>query len=118
MVYTTASQGWVNSKKFIKKNNATATPDITLYTDSPLQKVDGVGGAFNELGWEAIKALDTKGSQEVMDALFSKEGCNFSMCRIPLGASDYSLSYYSSNDVLEDLEMRDFNIDRGRYILI
>ncbi|TCL66258.1 glucosylceramidase [Mariniflexile fucanivorans] len=118
LVYTTASLRWVNSKKFIKKNNGTATPDITVYTDSPLQKVDGIGGAFNELGWEAIKALDTKGSQEVMDALFSKEGCNFSMCRIPLGASDYSLSYYSSNDVPEDFEMRDFNIDRDRYILI
>ena len=40
------------------------------------------------------------------------------MCRIPLGASDYALSYYTSNDVPEDFVMRDFNIDRDRFILI
>ncbi|GAA3650034.1 glycoside hydrolase family 30 protein [Flavivirga jejuensis] len=118
LIYTTASERWVKPKKFIKKNNDTATADITVYTDAPLQKVDGIGGAFNELGWEAIQSLDEKGSQEVIDALFSKEGCHFSMCRIPIGASDYALSYYTHNDVPGDFVMRDFNIDRDRYILI
>lgn len=116
LVYTTPSNRWVKAKKFLKKD--IKTPNIVVYTDSLLQEVDGVGGAFNELGWEAIQVLDGKGQQEVFNALFSEEGCHFSMCRIPIGASDYALSYYSSNDVPEDFEMRDFNIDRDRYILI
>jgi len=116
LVYTTPSNRWVKAKKFLKKD--VTSPTIVVYRDSILQEVDGIGGAFNELGWEAIQTLDAKGRQEVIDALFSKEGCNFSMCRIPIGASDYALSYYSSNDVPEDFEMRDFNIDRDRYILI
>ncbi|WP_372937976.1 hypothetical protein [Seonamhaeicola sp.] len=116
LVYTTPSQRWVKAKKFLKKD--VEKVDVVVYTDSLLQAIDGVGGAFNELGWEAISALPKESANQVFNALFSKEGCNFSMCRIPLGASDYALSYYSSNDVPEDFEMRDFNIDRDRYILI
>ncbi|GIZ09734.1 hypothetical protein [Flavobacterium sp. UMI-01] len=117
MVYTTASQRWVTSKKVLQKPT-TSKESITVYTDSLLQKIDGIGGAFNELGWEAILSLEEKGRQEVINSLFSKEGCNFSLCRIPVGASDYSLSYYTHNDVPGDFVMRDFNIDRDRYILI
>ena len=118
LTYTTATKRWVKAKKFLQKNNNTTTADITVFTDSLLQQIDGVGGAFNELGWEAITALPNEASKQVFKDLFSEDGCNFSMCRIPLGASDYALSYYSSNDVPEDFEMRDFNIDRDRYILI
>ncbi|MCL5129612.1 hypothetical protein [Algibacter sp. L4_22] len=118
LIYTTASKRWVKPKKFLQKADATSLNDITIYTDSLLQVVDGIGGAFNELGWEAIKSLDESGEEEVANALFSKDGCNFSMCRIPIGASDYALSYYSHNDVPGDFVMRDFNIDRDRYILI
>ncbi|WP_165730817.1 glycoside hydrolase family 30 protein [Polaribacter sp. 20A6] len=117
LTYTTATKRWVKAKRFLEKENITTT-DITIYKDSILQKVDGVGGAFNELGWDALSALPKEASKKVFNDLFSKEGANFSMCRIPLGASDYALSYYSSNDVPEDFEMRDFNIDRDKYILI
>ncbi|ANW95419.1 glycosyl hydrolase family 30 [Wenyingzhuangia fucanilytica] len=117
LTYTTSAKRWVKAKKFIQKDKFDKA-DITVYTDSLLQKVDGVGGAFNELGWDALTSLSNKASQQVFKDLFSEEGANFSMCRIPVGASDYALSYYSSNDVPEDFEMRDFNIDRDKYILI
>ncbi|MDW5288283.1 glycoside hydrolase family 30 protein [Formosa sp. PL04] len=118
LITTTASSRWETPKRFLKKNKENVTADITIYTDSVLQEVDGIGGAFNELGWDALSSLSKEASDRVFEDLFSKEGANFSMCRIPLGASDYALSYYSSNDVPEDFEMRDFNIDRDRYILI
>ncbi|MFB9052654.1 hypothetical protein ACFFVB_06130 [Formosa undariae] len=117
LIYTTSSERWVEAKRFLKKNN-TETADITVYTDQKLQKIDGIGGSFNELGWEALQSLGAQDQQDVMNAIFSEEGSNFSMCRMPIGASDYALSYYSHNDVAEDFEMRDFNIDRDRYILM
>ncbi|WP_406683287.1 hypothetical protein N1F78_11400 [Seonamhaeicola sp. MEBiC1930] len=116
LISTTATNRWVKSKVKVKSEPQNA--DVTIYSDSLLHTIDGIGGAFNEIGWEAISALPEESSKEVFKALFSDVGCNFSMCRIPLGASDYALSYYSSNDVPEDFEMRDFNIDRDRYILI
>lgn len=118
-VYTTATKRWVDLKKpLLKDVEGVEKPDIVVYKDSVLQEIDGIGGAFNELGWTAIQALSEDKSKEVFNALFSKQGCNFSMCRIPIGASDYSLSYYSSDDVPEDFVMRDFNIDRDKFILI
>jgi glucosylceramidase len=121
LVYTTASKRWVEAKPkqfLIKEDKVTSTPDIVVYIDSLSQEIDGIGGAFNELGWKALNVLPEVQSKKVFNALFSEEGCNFSMCRIPIGASDYSLSYYSHNDVPNDFVMRDFNIDRDRYILI
>jgi len=118
MVSTTETERWVKSKKDIKIIESNAEADITIYEDSLLQQINGIGGCFNEIGWEALTTLPNEASKQVFKDLFSEDGCNFSMCRMPLGASDYALSYYSSNDVPEDFEMRDFNIDRDRHILI
>lgn len=118
MVYSTASQRWVKAKKFMVREKPTKEFDFVVNTDSLLQEIDGIGGAFNELGWAALQTLPEESSKQVFKDLFSEEGCNFSMCRIPIGASDYALSYYSHNDVPGDFVMRDFNIDRDKYILI
>ncbi|WP_372753473.1 glycoside hydrolase family 30 beta sandwich domain-containing protein [Labilibaculum sp.] len=119
LVYTTSSARWVKGKKAVRlTKDKLAKADITVFADSTLQVIDGIGGAFNELGWTAVKELSDEAANEVFDALFSKEGCNFSMGRVPIGASDYALSYYSMDDVPEDFEMRDFNIDRDRFIMI
>lgn len=37
---------------------------------------------------------------------------------MPPGLNGYSLRYYSYHDVPEDVEMKNFNIDRDRYTLI
>lgn len=118
LVYTTESERWVAPKKFLAKEAADESNTISIYPDYQRQEMDGFGGAFNELGWTALTSLPKSEYEKVFQAMFSKKGANFSMCRIPLGASDYALSYYSSNDVAEDFEMRDFNIDRDRFILI
>lgn len=116
LVYSTEGKRWVSSKKFTAKTTGDTT--ITLYPGEQKQIMDGFGGAFNELGWDALSSLPASESNKIFKEMFSKEGANFSMCRIPLGASDYAMSYYTSNDVPEDFVMRDFNIDRDRYILI
>ena len=118
VIYTTPGEHWVEAKKGAKIEKSFEQADITVFTDEKLQVIDGIGGAFNELGWTAIQALPEDQQKEVFQALFSADGCNFSMCRIPLGASDYALSYYSMDDVPEDFVMRDFNIDRDKFILI
>lgn len=94
------------------------TPDIVIYQDIKLQTIEGFGACFNELGWEALLSLPEKERNNVITDLSSKEGINFNLCRMPLGSNDYSLSYYSYKDVPEDFEMKNFNIDRDRYILI
>ncbi len=118
LIYSTESEKWVTGKKAVKVNKEAADADITIYTDQPRQTIDGIGGTFNELGWDALQTLPAEKVETIMSDLFSADGCNFSMARLPIGASDYALSWYSSNEVKEDFVMRDFNIDRDRYILI
>ena len=117
LLSTTPAERWKESKP-VKAKTFQADETISVYPDSLLQHVDGFGGTFNELGWEALQALAPQQQQEVMKALFGGEGTRFSMARTPMGASDYALSYYSYCDVKEDYTMRDFNISRDRYILI
>ncbi len=117
LIYTTESERWVDAKKAIKVSSETDA-DITVYCDKPLQTLDGIGGAFNEMGWDVLQDLPKDAADKILYDLFSAEGCNFSMGRISVGSNDYSLSYYTSCDVKEDFVMRDFNIDRDRYITI
>ena len=53
-----------------------------------------------------------------MASLFAEEGVRFSLGRTPVACSDYSFGYYSYNDVKDDYTMRNFSIDRDRFILI
>lgn len=114
---STDQEKWVQ-KKGIVFSAANATADITINPEEKLQKINGFGGCLNEIGWEALLALSPTEREKILKELFTPEGANFSFCRIPMGANDYSLSYYSCNDVAEDFEMTNFNIDRDRYILL
>lgn len=115
--YTTEKESWKKGADLSFKNSSEKA-DITIYSDKKLQKIDGFGACFNELGWEVLQAVDEKMRKNIITDLFSVEGMNFSLCRIPLGSNDYSLNYYSYNDVPEDFEMKNFSIDRDRYIIM
>ncbi len=115
--YTTEKEAWkdgVNLNFKVSDEKA----DIVIFPKKKLQKIDGFGACFNELGWEVLQGVDEKVRKNIITDLFSVEGMNFSLCRIPLGSNDYSLNYYSYNDVPEDFEMKNFSIDRDRYIIM
>ncbi|OCB71770.1 glycoside hydrolase family 30 protein [Flavobacterium glycines] len=115
--YTTEKEPWKKGTDLSFKNSGEKA-DIIIYPDKKVQKMDGFGACFNEMGYEALLSLDEKTRQNIITDFFTKEGMNFNFCRMPLGSNDYSLSYYSYNDVYEDFDMVNFNIDRDRYILI
>lgn len=117
--YSTEQEKWIQEKElvFLPSGNKTQA-EITIYPGEKQQQIDGFGGCFNELGWEALLSATHAERDKILKDLFSLNGANFSYCRIPVGANDYSLSYYSCNDVAEDYLMSNFNIDRDRYILI
>jgi len=79
----------------------------------------GMGGAFNELGWQALSSLPAVRRRKVIAALFDPaDGCRFNFCRIPIGASDYAGEWYSLAPVEDDFEMKHFSIERDRRTLI
>lgn len=83
------------------------------------QKIDGFGVCFNELGWKALSMLDEDTKQDILKDLFDKQsGLRLSICRMPIGANDYALNYYSLNDSAGDFAMEHFSISRDKENLI
>ena len=117
-VSSTQNASWEIDSKNVSLSSKDTVNSIQILSEKKLQSIDGFGGCFNELGWEALISLPETKKQSIIKELFSPAGANFSYCRMPVGSSDYALSYYSFDDVPEDFTMRNFNIDRDRYILI
>ena len=104
--------------KVIPGSGKGTSPNITL-TDESFQTIEGFGGCFNELGWDALSMLDETSQAKIFDSLFdNQKGCGFSFCRLPIGASDYALEWYSHNEQDGDILMHHFTIERDRLYLI
>jgi glucosylceramidase len=93
-------------------------PDLELLP-SRGQRVEGFGGCFNEIGWQALSWLSWTERQVVLNQIFDPEdGLRFNFCRVPIGANDYALEWYSLNETEDDYAMRAFSIARDERILI
>lgn len=115
-VYTNQREQWVPGRKFHRSEQGEANLAIV---DEPHPEWMGFGGCFNELGWQALQALDSDARQELLRDLFEPGyGCQFNFCRVPVGASDYASSWYSLNETEGDLGMEHFSIERDRQSLI
>ncbi|MEO0573017.1 MAG: hypothetical protein AAF039_15015 [Bacteroidota bacterium] len=92
---------------------------IEIDVENEQQTVEGFGACFNELGWEAINQLPHEKQELVFEFLFDKtKGCDFNTYRIPIGANDYALDWYSHNETPEDFEMKNFSIARDKQRII
>jgi len=119
LVTTTTTAPWQISH-FVKRNEATVGAlRLRLVSSAVHQQVEGFGGCFNETGWEVLSLIDPHARAAVLLALFDRmAGCGFNLGRMPIGANDYSLVWYSLDDVSDDLILEYFNIERDRAHLI
>jgi glucosylceramidase len=101
-------------------NITSAQADSTIAIDITKtdQAIEGFGTCFNEQGWASLSALDKNQRTSVMKELFSKEGGNLTYNRMPLGANDFALEYYSLDDTDGDFAMKDFNTREDEKTLI
>ncbi|MDR1022229.1 MAG: beta-glycosidase [Prevotellaceae bacterium] len=117
-VATTPTAAWQTQSAseitFIENSSA----DVEIHTDSTLQTVDGFGACFNELGWTSLVLLSDVEREAVFKELFTAEGANFTICRMPVGANDFSRDWYSYNETDSDFEMRNFSVENDRETLI
>ena len=117
-VYTTTEQTiWRRTVVKVVESNDGEQPDIVI-SDSKGQIIDGFGGAFSEIGWDALSALPNKQRNGVLEDLFGKKGLKLNWGRIPLGANDFARDWYSFNETPNDFEMRNFSIERDTEVMI
>ncbi len=116
-VVTSAATAYWTKGKATQVTSGTA--DVNVDKNTTYQRWDGFGGCFNEMGWDALSAVSADDVAQAMKLMFdAKEGANFVYGRIPLGASDYSMSWYTLNDTAGDYAMDKFSIERDKQKLI
>ena len=93
--------------------------DAEVFPEQPLQSIDGFGACFNELGWTSLSLLNEEQRDSILRELFEPEvGANFAICRMPVGANDFSRNWYSYNQTSNDFDMKNFSIANDEETLI
>ncbi|KXX71438.1 hypothetical protein [Flammeovirga sp. SJP92] len=92
--------------------------EIVLYPNIEHQTLEGIGGAFNEIGGEALLSLPAEKQDELMQNLFSSDKAGFTFCRTAIGASDFGIDAYSYSEKADDYKMKYFSIERDQKYVI
>ena len=118
-VMSSPDTAWMIGKLDEGRGSETPGSSINIFPAMNLQVVEGFGGCFNEMGWEALNYLVPSESAKIFTSLFdSISGCKFNICRMPIGANDYAIDWYSLSPVKEDFDMKYFTIERDKQRLI
>ena len=86
IVSTTQTNPWM----MVSAQKTAPTNYIEIQPGELRQTIRGFGGCFSELGARALQSLSPQERDRVNDALFSADGCGFTFCRLPIGASDFA----------------------------
>lgn len=116
-ISSTNDDVWVENT--YESTETTASMSINVNTSATEQTIDGFGGCFNELGWDALGMVTPEEKQQILNDLFDQEtGSKFNLCRMPIGANDYAVDWYSHNETEGDFAMENFSIARDKQRLI
>jgi glucosylceramidase len=106
-------------QKITLQDRTTATPDIIVDTSKDLLNFKAWGTCFNELGWDALNLLPGAQKEKVLKQLFkTDDDLRFSLGRFSMNANDYARDWYSADEVDGDFQLKHFNIERDKRVLI
>lgn len=118
MVSTMENNPWVENSVYDESLPGTAET-LTVNLDDEGQTIEGFGVCFSELSHRALSKLSKEDYDKVMTELFAPNvGASFTICRMPIGSSDFGLKYYSFDDYPGDFAMEHFSIDNDKSTLI
>jgi glucosylceramidase len=116
-ISTTQDNQWATREIIASK--ATENFDVEVLPEHELQTIDGFGSCFNELGWTSLSELSQTDRETVLKELFTPgAGANFTICRMPVAANDFSLNWYSYNETEGDFSMEHFSLENDKKTLI
>lgn len=89
---------------------------IVLKEEKKYQVIEGFGGALTQS--TAYLIYNHPEKEEILNELFSEDGLGLNFLRLPFGASDFSLEWYSYDDVPGDIELESFSIEKDEMYTI
>ena len=118
-VYTTTEDNpWFETSSYDRNLGGTEA-SLIVDLEATGQTVQGFGTCFSELSHRALSKLSPEDYDAIMTELFAPDGgMGFTICRMPIGASDFALKYYSFDDTPGDLAMEHFSVDNDKQTLI
>lgn len=116
---TTEDDPWFTPEEPVSIEEMTAFPGAFIRLDQPAQEVEGFGACFNELGWVALSRLSQEERSEVLRQIFAPGvGANLSVCRMPVGANDFAVDWYSYDEIDGDYVLEHFSIEHDEATLV
>ena len=92
---------------------------IEVNPDNVGQVINGFGVSFSELSAYSLSQLSEADRKSVLDELFIPgQGANLTINRTPVGANDFSLDWYSYDEVDQDFGMERFSVAHDEQWLI
>ncbi|XP_075213917.1 lysosomal acid glucosylceramidase-like [Lycorma delicatula] len=79
------------------------------------QTIRGIGGSFTDSFGYVFNTLSYEAQENLLRSYFSKDGVEYSVCRVVLGASDFGLRYYSYVPEY-DPSLKSFNLTEDDYL--
>ena len=118
-IATTQTSQWQSNDAVTTSLASESKWDVEAQLDKPLQTIDGFGACFNELGWTSLSALTDEDREAIFRELLAPGvGLNFNICRMPVGANDFSRDWYSCDETPEDFALAHFSISNDLETLI
>ncbi|KAF8356135.1 hypothetical protein PRIPAC_97758 [Pristionchus pacificus] len=97
---------------------ASATPEghiVKLDPSTKYQEIIGFGAAFTDSTGINIRSLPKDAQDRVMQQYFGPTGTEYTVGRVPIASTDFSLSQYSYNDVENDFDLRNFGLAKDDF---
>jgi glucosylceramidase len=118
-IATTQTSQWQSKEAATTSIASGCKWDVEVQLEKPLQTIDGFGACFNELGWTSLSTLPDQDRETIFRELFAPGvGLNFNICRMPVGANDFSQDWYSYDETAEDFGLEYFSIGKDWETLV
>jgi len=113
-------------REFLKEINIERTiisapilPTVEVDSSETFQQIIGFGGALTEAATLNIMSLPEEKQEQIIKAYFDpQEGLGYKLCRIHMNSCDFCVDSYSCDDVEGDVELKYFNIERDKKMVI
>ncbi|XP_063240884.1 putative glucosylceramidase 4 [Bacillus rossius redtenbacheri] len=94
----------------IARSGAAASAVFTVVPSTTYQEMLGFGGALSDTTAYNIYSLSEQAKETLIQTYFGKGGAQYLFLRINMGSTDFSLKYYTYDDVVGDITLSNFSL--------
>ncbi|XP_046673234.1 putative glucosylceramidase 4 [Homalodisca vitripennis] len=93
--------------------------DVSIWVNSSVtyQTFSGIGAGISDSSGINFNTLSSNSKQRFIESYFGVNGIEYTFGRIPVAATDFSMRFYSYDDVPGDVDLKYFNLTEEDFTL-